>query len=404
MDGVELGNRLVWRDGRRRLATRATRAVFALLIAAICTSPAPALIPELALGAEPTTFDPGVVPAQAIDAPPPPRKRSRLKWTVSMDNDMLIGDSRDRDYTGGFNATLTGEQAARLGRPNYRALQWLDERLGLARLHRSAFASAQQDAVQLGLLAFTPEDIESAQPVPGDRPYASLLFLAHSHYGLNATRSVLHQSTFSVGVLGTGIAEELQRALHDVAGGADPQGYGHQIADGGELTARYAVARHALLREGSGRRGSGFDSKLMLEGSVGYLTEAAVALAVRWGRLDSPWWASVAEDGEYAAQPSPDPVPGSIDASAGRDFYVSAGAKVRARFYNAFLQGQFRDSVLTFAASELRPFLFEAWVGVTKDYADLQLSYLLRYQTAEIDRGVGSRGLAWAGITVAKNF
>jgi hypothetical protein len=91
-----------------------------------------------------------------------------------------------------------------------------------------------------------------------------------------------------------------------------------------------------------------------------------------------------------------------VGASGRRDLYISTGIKLRARAYNAFLQGQFRDSDAAFSASQLQPIIREAWLGVIADLGDFRLSYTLRFQSAEIKEGEGARDLRWAGLAVSK--
>jgi hypothetical protein len=316
-------------------------------------------------------------------------------WTIAIENDGLTGATKDRDYTAGFSGSLVGPDARRIAGPNYRALEWLDSRLGVDRLHRSERAAYQQDGVSVGLQIFTPDNIANPDLIPTDRPYANVLSLAHSHYGLDETRNVLYESTFTVGLIGSRVAESLQDGLHTVIRSAAPQGYRNQISNGGELTARYGVARHALLA--SSRERSRFDLRYSLEGTAGFVTEAAAGIGMRWGVLGSPWW-SASPQGSYATRI----VPNAIDGVglAGRDFHFWAGLTLRARVYNALLQGQFRSSELTYGTSDLERFVLEGGVGVTRNFGRVQLTYAVRFHTPELESGHGARDVGWAGITV----
>jgi hypothetical protein len=84
-------------------------------------------------------------------------------------------------------------------------------------------------------------------------------------------------------------------------------------------------------------------------------------------------------------------------------FFV--GARLKARAYNAFLQGQFRHSDVTYTSAELEPLLAEAWVGfVVPLFAQTQLTYALNYQTAEIREGPASRDALWGAVQVTHVF
>jgi hypothetical protein len=354
---------------------------------------APIRAPSLCLAIVATAC--GTSPALAADTP---ASETPSRWSVIVENDALTGDTSDRDYTAGFSVALVGAAAQRIVKPNYRALEWLDKGLRVDRLHLSERVAHHEDGATMSLLMFTPDDIANPDPIPTERPYANLLSLTHARFSLDSAGDVLHESSFTLGLLGSGVAETLQRGLHRVAGDAIPAGYRYQISDGGEFTARYSVVRRSLLAEG-GSRGR-FDAHYSLEGSVGFVTEAAVGIGMRWGELGSPWWSAPLQTA-YAART----VPGAFDGRTrgGDDFYLWAGMSLRARFYNALLQGQLRDNELAFASSELEPFVLDAGVGVTKRFGRVHLGYSVRYHTREIRAGLGARDVVWAGFTITSD-
>ena len=82
-----------------------------------------------------------------------------------------------------------------------------------------------------------------------------------------------------------------------------------------------------------------------------------------------------------------------------------AGFAIKARAYNAFLQGQFRDSSVTYEQAELRPWLVEAWAGYTFAFQNgYRISYLIRGHSSEIRQGAGDRNLIWGGLIIARNI
>ena len=65
-----------------------------------------------------------------------------------------------------------------------------------------------------------------------------------------------------------------------------------------------------------------------------------------------------------------------------------------ARAFNAFLEGQVRDSDVRFESSELEPILFHLWLGATTTLKNgLSVSYSVHRQTEEIQHGRGAREL-----------
>jgi hypothetical protein len=320
-------------------------------------------------------------------------------WALRLDNDAFVARSRqDRDYTAGLSVTLYDASERRLTGAARRALLWMDERSGFANDGQCEGALQRTEISDFGLVLFSPDEIGRIERSAADRPYANLLYFSSSHYAIDAGQSVMHQSTMTIGFLGTPAAEAIHSGVHKLLGSQDPRGYSQQVSDGGELTARYSVARRSLLSMGSGR--SAYDLSLALEGSVGYLTEGVIGLGLRWGRISSPWWSSVADHADYDSQPSL----AIVGVPARPDVYISTGVRLRARAYNAFLQGQSRDSDATFSASRLQPIIREAWLGVIADVGEFRLSYTLRYQSAEIREGGGARELRWAGLALSKRF
>src|SRR5690606_1289110 len=259
------------------------------------------------------------------------------------------------------------------------------------------------DSFAVGLLLFTPHDLEAAEPLPDDRPYANLTYVTSSKLVRDPDERQAYQSSLTVGFLGLPFAEHLHRSTHDALGLDEPRGYKHQISNGGEPTFRYSFTRLQLLSEGRFKRHP-YDVRLGVTGSVGYLTEANAELAFRWGELDSAWWSTLPAADEYSGHP---PLHAPHE-SAGTDklrLQLYAGLTLRARLYNAFLQGQFRDSDVTFSSSDLNHLLLEAWFGVNTVLKNgVNVSYTVRHQTEELRVGRGEREFTWASIGVAKRF
>ena len=122
---------------------------------------------------------------------------------------------------------------------------------------------------------------------------------------------------------------------------------------------------------------------------------------MRVGRFDTPWWSFAPELTDYIGAP----VPVAQHTSAAPEFYLFTGARVKARAYNAFLQGQFRDSAVEFSYSEIEPIVAEVWIGVvTQIFDQTQISYTLNYQTAELREGKGARDALWGAVQLSHNF
>ena len=310
---------------------------------------------------------------------------------LHIDNDLFAGRDLDRDYTGGMAITLSGTAA----RDSLLSLDPLLTRIDA--LFEGAQPAQVRHARQIGLIAFTPSDIVTDEAQQADRPYASLLFASNGRVRVDADDRGAWSTSLTVGVLGLQVSESLHNAVHEAVGSEAPRGYDHQISAGGEPTARYMIARHKLVyADPTGR----IDVKTTVEGSVGFLTETSAAVSLRVGRFDTPWWSFAPELADYIAAPTP-----VESLGAQREVYFFAGAKVKARAYNALLQGQFRHSDVRYSFDEIEPVVAEAWIGVmTQLFSNTELSYALHYQTAELREGKAARDAFWGGVQLAHSF
>ncbi|MDE2462386.1 MAG: DUF2219 family protein, partial [Alphaproteobacteria bacterium] len=236
-----------------------------------------------------------------------------------------------------------------------------------------------------------------------DRPYASLFFLSTGRRYVELDRPVAFESSLTVGMLGLAAAGSFQSALHHLTGSVQPQGWRHQVSAGGEPTLRYSLAREALLGERSGDGLSDYDLKWTSAVSAGTITEGSVALSLQWGRIASAWWSFAPEQDMYVEEVHPAPPPPSPGAAP--EIFALAGARIRARLYNAFLQGQFRHSDLRYPISQVNPLLAEVWAGLEyRSASGLAIRYLVRWQSAELRSGIGSRALLWGNVELTASF
>jgi hypothetical protein len=314
---------------------------------------------------------------------------------LALDNDLFSGMGRDSDYSWGATATFASGQPNRffapLDRLRGRFASWLPDDGSSARLSRAS---------QLGILAMTPEDLERSDAQPEDRPYASLVFVTSGEMRVREAAGRARFTGLTVGVLGTGAAELAQRTIHEVTGGELPNGWEHQISEGGEPTARFVYAEQWLL--GQAPRSGGREVKLTAGGSAGYLTEASASVSMRWGRIRTPWWSFNPELGDYTTAPVA-PITGfGIDAPP--EIYGFVGARVKARAYNALLQGQFRRSDVRVASDDLARVQAEAWAGVTSNWSEWRVTYSMHVASRELTPEPAARTLVWASLSVERAF
>lgn len=324
-------------------------------------------------------------------------------WTVAFDNDVLAFGNRDLDYTGGAAVTFAGRRAKELP---FSLDSTLDLMNGLVpnRDQNKDSPGYPLHSMQVGLLAFTPDDLNNPAPIYDDRPYASLLFLANSRTYVSHPSEPVYETSFTLGILGLDLAKGIQRELHQQLSLEQiPEGWDYQISEGGEPTARFVWARQSLLASNFQTSDTEYELKWRVETSVGYLTEASIALSGRWGLINSPWWSFTPERADYVSQPAP--VIGNALRQGVRELYVWGGVKLRARAYNVFLQGQFRDSEVELSSNQIEHLNAEAWVGLTWQISnEYRLGYVIRYQTQELKSELESRDLVWGGLILSRDL
>jgi hypothetical protein len=318
-----------------------------------------------------------------------------------LDEHIFTNGSRDQDYNGGGEFTLSGERSGPIGRALDGALGFIDGHT-CPRNRYAAPGWQTAHAIAVGLLIFTPQDLASHEVVYGDRPYASLFFLSAGRRYVSSDSEVAYNSSFTVGIMGLHAARSVQHALHSLTGSTQPEGWDHQVSAGGEPTLRYQTARQALLSHFGQGTWHG-DSKWTVAGSLGTVTEATLAFSARWGRIESPWWAFTPEQTMYVQETQPIPPPLGLDSPS--EIFLFAGARAKLRVYNAFLQGQFRHSDLTYVESDLNKTLAEVWAGVEwRTSSGWAVQYLARWESPELRWGSGSRSFTWGSIQISKTF
>lgn len=317
---------------------------------------------------------------------------SRPSWAIAFDNDVFVPGSRDQDYTYGINLTLAGNHVENHWASMFKPLNWINNKIGLDGL---TGLGAKSGKIEFGLFGFTPEDKTVTAPQKNDRPYASLIYVSSSRETYDSMRDVSWQSTLTLGVLGLSLVGDLQDAIHSALDVEQAEGWDNQISKGGELTARYSLSRQSLLSNST----SGFEVKSTVQGSVGYITEASLSLSARAGKIRTPWVSFNPELGSYGEKANPN---ARVKAS---ESYAWAGVAIKYRAYNAFLEGQFKDSVVTYSDDEINRGIVEAWLGYTLGFDDgYSISYSIRGHSSEINRGKADRNVVWGGLLLSKTF
>jgi len=338
---------------------------------------------------------------------PRPSQRSKAEpaftgWAFHIDNDLLTPVTTDRDYTAGFALTMSGSETKDYSLSIDSLLGWIDDVVIPQKIPHTAQKNLH--SFEIGMNLFTPSDINKSIPDFTDRPYASLVYVANTHQRYVPHNQSVLISTLSLGILGSRFPGELQSGVHKLIDVTEPKGWDNQISPGGELTARYALSSQRMFYSGELSGGSRYDVTTAIRGAIGYITEVSIGISSRVGDIYSDWWSFNPNLSDYAEKSLP--IAASTHQKDGRqESYFWYGANLRLRLYNAFLQGQFRDSSVTINRGDINPLLAEAWAGYTKQIeSDWRLSYLVRAQTPEIRIGNSDRTGLWGGVIIGRSF
>lgn len=317
---------------------------------------------------------------------------AETSWAIGIDNDILVPGSRDQDYTYGFNVTFVGQSTEDQWASLHGPLDWINLQTGFDNLTESSIGASK---TEYGLFGFTPEDITQSGVQSDDRPYASLVYVSSSREQYYPIQEVSWQSTLTLGFMGLSIVGDFQNQVHSAVNGIKPMGWDNQISAGGEPTARYSISRQGLLS----KRNSELEFKNTFQASLGYITEASWSLSGRAGNIQTPWVSFNPELANYGEKSVPNT---RVKVT---EQYVWAGISLKARAYNAFLQGQFKESSVTYDSDEINHVLVETWLGYTLALTNgYSFTYSIRGHTSELKKGKGDRNVIWGGVLISRTI
>lgn len=310
---------------------------------------------------------------------------------IYMDQDLFVPFSNeDRDYTMGLAFEFFWEKEKGLY-PFDNLIKNAGKWLGISDKENDIV-----DSFMLGTLAYTPDDLSDSQPIFNDRPYASLIYLSNKRVRADAETALAAE--FMIGVIGTGFAREVQtefhawyRSLDDSDEPVEPQGWDHQISDGGELTMRLRLTNSRLHKKLSSQ--GTFDVSSTIGLSLGFQTNASAGVAMRLGKLKSPFWSlpfDPVNRGNF------------VPSRAKNEWYFWSAMRAHVVAYDALLQGQFRDSDVEYAADEIERLVYDGGAGFTWGFEKSQLTISANAKSADLK--VMSRKQIWGGVHYIYHF
>lgn len=246
----------------------------------------------------------------------------------------------------------------------------------------------------LGSLAYTPDDLSDTQPIYNDRPYSSLIYLSNKRVRANDTDALAAE--ILLGLIGTNFARNAQSEFHsiyrDIAGTSEPvepRGWGHQISNGGELTARLRLSNSHLQLSSPGI----WDMATTLGLSLGFQTNMSASVAFRLGNIKSHFW-SIPFDPVSRGNFLPD--------TPKNEWYFWTALRSHLVGYDVLLQGQFKQSDVKYTTDEIEHWVHDGALGLTLGFGESQLTLSANIKTPDLK--IATRNQVWGSINYLYYF
>lgn len=304
---------------------------------------------------------------------PAAKAQSHGTVAVYFENDLFAGT--DRYYTNGTKISYTSENFIAVeDAPNLLFLRPV--LLAIPYFNDRAF---QKDiGISLGQNIYTPDNTETAERIPNDRPYAGWAYLGFSVDRKNQ----FQRDSFgiNIGMVGSAsYSEETQRLIHEARGFAVPQGWDNQLSN--ELGIVATWQRTWRWPHVPSRKGVDFEILPSVGAALGNVAiYASVGSEVRFGlHLPDDFGTPTIQ----AASTTESALSGPAAAPRSRfdlGLYVFGRAEARLVGHNIFLDGNtFQDS----QSVNHKPLVGDISVGAALNYHNTKLVYALVYRTAE---------------------
>ncbi len=150
-------------------------------------------------------------------------------WSFSVDNDWVFGS--DDKYTGGFQIGWMSDEYNQSEKRSF-SYKYVSAMSDMLRLfYPFDFSGYRRNgAFSLQGVAITPEDTQSTAPVYDDVPYMGSTALTSSLFVWND--KVFHEAQVTLGIIGPASgAGDVQKAIHNLLGLDEPQGWSNQVGN-----------------------------------------------------------------------------------------------------------------------------------------------------------------------------
>lgn len=322
---------------------------------------------------------------------------------------------KDQNYTGGGAITLFGDYTKNDLFLSSFFLRNIDTLIDATRiggrspdylLHTFAF----------GTSIFTPQKLDTIDPMKDDRPYSNLTFISSRKTRVyKNTRAEDYKSVsteFNIGIIGSNLGNYLQTYIHDHHIRKDPTnprnrpiplGWRNQISDGGEPTLMYKILVQNRWLENNVLNYHWLQLSSMAEGTLGYYTSLAAGLSLRVGLFHTQFWQNNSNFGNSVNSLTSSFLSNNSQSWVQRNCEIYAFASNRVRFmaHNVLLRGQFKSSKHTLRADQVKYLIDEFEVGIAARVWWLNFTWEpIAGRTTEINTPL-SRTHIWAAFNFA---
>lgn len=301
---------------------------------------------------EPVTED---LPRSVLDG------EDRRYISLTLEND-LFGKGTDQNYTNGIRVGWF-----ETGRKPPGITEQLDQYIPFLDVNETTSVT-----YSLGHNLYTPDEIDSTEQDPDDRPWAAFAYASMGMVTLDEDH--LDEYEITLGVVGPmAFGEEIQKAVHDIVGSPEPRGWDNQLENEPGLILSWQRRWPKSLREDFAGTYLSLAPHMGLTGGNIYTyanTGATFKISSESGR-----WA----DKPLMVRPA---IPGTGFFPRARDPYWEAflAFEARAMARNIFLDGNtFEDS----HSVDSKPVVGDISAGFTVTWDRLRVGYTLVYRTRE---------------------
>ena len=292
----------------------------------------------------------------------------------------FFASAGDEDFTNGVLISYVGKP---------RALSGLSAFLSDTLVNPNGAATVRR-GFALGHSLFTPDDVDTTDPVFNERPYAGRLFGEFSLAVEQTDR--LDRFAVEAGIIGpAALGDELQNAYHDLIGARDINGWDNQIGNDFGVNIAYEQIRRAVhIGNDDGLALDVIPSAGVELGTI--RTNARAGVQFRVGsRLKNDFGLQRIQPGVGG--------PGYYLPSTGLDWNVFVGLQGRAVAYDVTLDGRlFRDDIVTV---DSRALVGDIQTGLAVRIGHVQFAYTYVVRTREFDEQPGAQEFSGLNVSVA---